>query len=281
MGLDAETLAALKSLMGGDNDSIDDVTTYVSAGQAASSYELLNEQSAAAAEAAGQSQAKIEDVWNRFLQQAGGDVNAAKMFFQEQMGDMRVRVAQESEWAAQRADARALALKSDPRYQMGSQYLTESFNAGIPEFMAREYASRLRSAQAASGFESGGGAVAQDEAALLMSMANQNRQTLLPQMMELVTGEYERPLAYAEKEMGLRSAAQDIGTTALSSSMDAYATAIQAELQKSAQLASLYGTGLSSMQFAGRTNAKPIDLFGGVQDSDNTGVYDYSVPRLF
>lgn len=85
--------------------------------------------------------------------------------------------------AAQRADAAMANFRGDPAGEAARQYLTDTFAQGLTTGMADEYAGRLRNAQAARGM-SFGGASSRDEAAMLMSMSEKRRETLLPQMLK-------------------------------------------------------------------------------------------------
>jgi hypothetical protein len=85
--------------------------------------------------------------------------------------------------ASQRADAAMANFRGDPAGQAARQYLTDTFAQGLTTGMADEYAGRLRNAQAARGM-SFGGASSRDEAAMLMSMSEKRRETLLPQMLK-------------------------------------------------------------------------------------------------
>ncbi len=85
--------------------------------------------------------------------------------------------------ASQRADAAMANFRGDPAGEAARQYLTDTFAQGLTTGMADEYAGRLRNAQAARGM-SFGGASSRDEAAMLMSMSEKRRETLLPQMLK-------------------------------------------------------------------------------------------------
>ena len=76
---------------------------------------------------------------------------------------------------------RNAVLAASPELASASQYLTSSFQNPIPPGMEQEWAERLRTAQAARGF-TGGSGPAQQEAKYLMGLAEERRQSLLPQL---------------------------------------------------------------------------------------------------
>lgn len=187
-----------------------------------------------------QSRAWLQQKWSDFENTLNADTAQANQMYAAQSQAAQARERQEAAFAEQRAVARQLELANDPRYQMTQAYLTESFAAGVPEFVAREYEGRLRAAQAARGLERGG-APTQQEAALLTSMASQNRQALLPQLMQSYEADAARPAQLRQEELTLAAAAQQMGQSQLTSNTQAYATQLQSQLARSAQLASLFG----------------------------------------
>lgn len=203
--------------------------------------------------AAQQSRSFLESKWDEFRQYLEGQAATAGQRFQISSDAAKARERQEASFAEQRAVQRQLQLANDPRYQMANAYLTESFAAGVPEFMAREYEGRLRTAQAARGL-SRGGAPTQQEAALLTKMSSEARQNLLPQLMGAAEADAQRPAQYRQQELALAAAAQQMGQSQLATGTQAYATQKQAELAQSAQLASLFG---GTMGLANFSNAAP------------------------
>lgn len=200
-------------------------------------------------QAAMQSRAWLQQRWSDFENFLNADTAEAQQLYAAQSQAAQTRERQEQAWAEQRATARQLELANDPRYQMAQAYLTESFAAGVPEFMAREYENRLRAAQAARGLERGG-APTQQEAALLTSMAAQNRQAILPQLMESYETDASRKSQYQQEELAIAAAAQQMGQSQLSTNTQAYATQLQAQLSRSAQLASLFGGTMGLANFS-------------------------------
>lgn len=145
--------------------------------------------------------------------------------------------------ASQRADAAMANFRGDPAGAAARQYLTDTFAQGLTTGMADEYAGRLRNAQAARGM-SFGGASSRDEAAMLMSMSEKRRETLLPQMLK---DSLDTAMLPAQLEAAY---AANYGSAAKSSVNDAsvYLDALKARTN----------TGGSSSQY----NAQFRNLFG-------------------
>lgn len=129
------------------------------------------------------------------------------------------RVERQNLRAAQNAGylAQLQVLNSAP-YQAGAGFIMDQFSQGLPEFLAREYAGRLRTAQAARGLEFGG-APAQDEAALLTKMAYEHKVGLLDQLRQLSMDPMNINNQAAQAELATRSGAQQMGLMQMQSRM--------------------------------------------------------------
>lgn len=120
--------------------------------------------------------------------------------------------------------ASLLSVLGNPAYQAQAAYLMEAFGQGLPESMANEMSSRLRTAQAANGLT--GGATAYDEAKYLTKAADERRQSLLPQLRQLSMDPFQIQQAAVTSELQSRGAAQGIGYQNLQQLMGVQAGAI-------------------------------------------------------
>lgn len=88
-----------------------------------------------------------------------------------------------SYWAKQRAAQAQYEIFRSPAYQKLGYYIQNLFERGLPDVIFREYADRLRTAQAARGLK--GGQAARDEASFLTKIAHEARMRLIPFLRQL------------------------------------------------------------------------------------------------
>lgn len=132
----------------------------------------------------------------------------------ERVERQNLRASQQAGYLAQ------LSVMNSPAYQAQAGFLMDQFSTGIPEFLSREYAGRLRTAQAARGLEFGG-APAQDEAALLTKMAYEHKVGLLDQMRQMAMDPMNINNQAAQAELQTRQGAQGMGLAQMQARMGA------------------------------------------------------------
>lgn len=159
-----------------------------------------------------------------------------------------------------RADAAAFQVLSDPNYQAQQRFIQAQFEQGIPDVLAREYAGRLRTAQAARGLERGG-AASQQEATLLTKMAHEGRMQLLPQLRQLGFDPQQIQQQAAAAELQALLGAQGAGLGQFQTMLGGAAQAQNIANQRVLPLAQL---GLGTMGNLPYSSANPLayGLFG-------------------
>lgn len=160
----------------------------------------------------------------------------------------------------ERADAAAFQVLSDPNYQAQQRFIQAQFEQGIPDFMAREYAGRLRGAQAARGLERGGAAT-QQEATLLTKMAHEGRMQLLPQLRQMAFDPMQIRQGTEQHALGQLTGAQGAGLQQLQALMGGAAQAQGMANQAVLPLAQLQASVMGQMPYS---SASPLamGLFG-------------------
>jgi len=137
------------------------------------------------------SQKRAARKMRRWLERLVGQTKAeAKAASKEALAEeeiQRRRLGKEarrrSYWAKQRAARALYETFRSPAYQKLGYYIQDLFERGLPDVIFREYADRLRTAQAARGLK--GGQTARDEASFLTKVAHEARMRLLPFLRQL------------------------------------------------------------------------------------------------